>query len=51
MGNVIAVHEAHSLQDLIHELDGFALQQVLLRSNEVKQFPPTNTEMSIKQKN
>ena len=46
MGDVLAVHESQSFQDLLHELNGLTLQQVLLLSNEVKQLPSTNTEMS-----
>lgn len=36
MCNVVAVQEPQPLQDLLYELDGLALQQVLLFSNEVK---------------
>lgn len=46
VADVLAMHKAKSLQDLLHELNGLTLQQVLLCSNEVKQLPSTNTEMS-----
>lgn len=46
MSYVFAVHESQSLQDLLHELNGLTLQQVLLLSNEVKQLSSTDTEMS-----
>ena len=48
VGNFLAVHESQSLQDLLHELNCLTLQQVLLLSNEVKQLPSTNPEISNK---
>jgi hypothetical protein len=41
---LFAVHKAHTQQYLLHELDGFALCQVLLLSDEVKQLSSTNTD-------
>lgn len=44
MGNVLAVHELQSLQDLLHEFNGLTFQQALFLSNEVKQLPSTDTK-------
>ena len=46
VGDALAVHESQPLQDLLHELNGLALQQDLLLSDEVKQLPSTHTETS-----
>lgn len=38
VGDAVPVHEPEPLQDLLQELDGFALRQVLLLGDEVEQF-------------
>ena len=43
VGDVFAVHEANSLEDLLKELNGLLLWQVLLLSYEIKQLSTTDT--------
>lgn len=44
VGDLFAVHEADSFQNLLQEVDGLVLRQVLLLRDEVEKLPAADTK-------